>query len=139
DVVGGNALPLVSNVLGERDLAPVGGPRVVLPRLRIIDLRVHHDMHAGRRTSEDASLEMPEPELMKGATPSSVLFGPGQEPMHALAHAVVIDERQDILVLRSVVQVVVLGNGCGVPAGLGVGGDIADQLATNVDPSSITK
>src|SRR5215475_2433244 len=96
-------------------------------------------MHAGRRTSEDASLEVPEPKLMKGATPSSVLFGPGQEPMHALAHAVDVDERQDILVLRPVVQVVVLRNGCGVPARLGMGGDIGDQLAANVDPSSITK
>ena len=36
-------------------------------------------------------------------------------------------------------QVVILGDGRGVPARLGMYGHIVDQLATNVDPSPITK
>ena len=38
--------------------------RVLRPRLRVVDLRVHDDVHARRRAGEDAALEVAEPELV---------------------------------------------------------------------------
>ena len=67
---------------------------VLRPRLGVVGLRVHDDVHARRRAGEDAALELAEPELVVRAAALHVLLGAREEPVHRLAVAVVVDERR---------------------------------------------
>ena len=61
-----------------------------------------------------------------------------QEPMLRPALPVLVHERRDVLMLRIVVEVVVLGERLGVPARLRMGRYVVDQLAFAQDAAAVT-
>src|SRR5262249_24561259 len=55
------------------------------------------------------------------------------------ALAVAVDEGRDFLVLRIEVQIVIFGDGAGIALGRGMGGDILDQLTSDIDTPAIAQ
>ena len=102
---------------------------LLLPRLRVLVERVEDRQHARRRAREHrAPRPLAEDELVVLAAHAQVLLGARQEPVPRPALAVLVDEGHRVRVLRVVMHVVVLGDGLGVAARLGVRREVVDHL-----------
>ena len=71
------------------------------------------------------------------ALADELFLGAVLEPRHRAAHAVLVDEGQDVLQILAVMQVEELGGALGVVARQRMGGDVVDLLVADPDHAAV--
>src|SRR3546814_2184923 len=85
----------------------------------------------------DAAFEVPTQEFGIFPALDHVFFRLRDEPVHGLAVALVVDERADLFILGLEVKVIIFCDGVRVTLGHRVRRDVLDDLAADIDLSSV--
>ena len=136
-VVVHRVLPEVADVVGEP--AALGADRRLLPRLGIVDVGHQHVVLRVGRARHRRRDEMLHDEFEIPALADQLFLVAVLKPRHRAAHAVLVDEGQDVLQVLAVVQVEEFGGALRVVARQRVGGDVVDLLVADPDDAAVVE
>ena len=136
-VVVHRVLPEVADVVGKP--APFGTDRMLLPRLRIVDIGDQHVVLRVGRARHRRGHEVLHDEFEVFALADQLFLVAMLVPRHRAPRAALVDEGEEILQVSPVVQVEEFGGALRIVAGQRVRRDIVDLLVADPDDAAVVE
>ena len=136
-VVVHRVLPEIADIVGEP--AALGTDRMLLPRLRIVDIGDQHVVLRVGRARHRRRHEVLHDEFEISALADQLLLVAVLVPGHRAPQALLVDEGEEILQVLAVMQVEEFGGALRVVARQRMGGDVVDPLVADPDDAAVIR